>query len=94
MGHRHARGAAIGFGPQHAEALQLLIDVEKRRRLVEQQHARPLREAGGEEDALALAAAQRGQRAPPELEAVAPPHRLVRHLADPRPTRTSRPACA
>ena len=78
-----AGAAAVGFLPQQREAVQLLIDVEKRRRLVEEQHARLLREAGGEEHALAFAAAQRPERTPAELEALAAPHRLVRERRGP-----------
>ena len=39
MRDRHACGPAIGFGAQHVETLQLLIDVEECRGLVKQQHA-------------------------------------------------------
>ena len=86
-----AAPAPVRFLPEQREAVQLLIDVEKRRRLVEQHHLRLLRQARGQEHALPFAAAQRPERPPAELEALAAPHRLERELVVVRPTRTSRP---
>ena len=88
MGDRHARGAAIGLVAQHVETMQLLIDVEERRRLVEQQQPRALRETRGKQNALALAAAERRQRyaggTPGSRTAASP----LRRSGGPRPIRT------
>src|SRR5688572_28791124 len=75
MRDRDAGDTTVGLGTQDTEALQLLIDVEEGRRLVEQQHRRPLSETRGQEDPLPLAAAERRQDAAPELQALAPLHR-------------------
>ena len=75
VGHGQAGGAALALLAQQREAVQLLIDVEVRRRLVEQQQLRRLREAGREQHALPLAAAQRLHQAVAKLPAVGPPHR-------------------
>jgi hypothetical protein len=55
--HREAGCSAAGFFAQQAEALQLLIDVEKRGGLVEQEQSWRLRKARREQDALAFATA-------------------------------------
>ena len=89
MRHGQARGASLALLAQQREAMQLLIDVEVRRRLVEQQQLRRLREAGGEQHALALAAAQRLHQAIAQVPAVRPPHRPLDGARDPRRTRTT-----
>ena len=48
---------------QHAEELQLVADVEVRRRLVEQQHPRLLRQAAGQRRELPLAGRERARAA-------------------------------
>ena len=63
---RHA-APSIDLGAQNREALELLIDVEIRRRLVEKQQARTLRETRREEHALPLTAAERAHDTPAEL---------------------------
>src|SRR5262249_14943538 len=69
--------AALAFVAQHAEAVQLLIDVEVGGRFVQQEQGSLLREARGEKDALTLAAAQRREHTVTEVEAVAATHGLV-----------------
>ena len=59
------------FLAKQAETLQLLIDVEKGRRLVEEQQPGRLRQAGGQQHALPLAAAERGD--PPVAELAGSP---------------------
>src|SRR6476620_472796 len=56
VGDGHAGRSAVRLGAQDAEALQLLIDVEKCRGLVEQQQTRSLCQTGREKHPLALAA--------------------------------------
>ena len=85
---RSASPASARRTPKH---LQLLIDVEKCRGLVEQQQTRSLRQTGRQEHPLALAAAERGQDATPELEALAPAASPPRRCPGPRRTRTSVP---
>ena len=79
--HRDARAAGRRLVAQQAEAVQLLIDVEKRRRLVEQQERRLLREARGKQHPLALAAAQRGDAAIAKHQALARRHRVLGRAA-------------
>ena len=84
---------AAGGRPGDGVAQRLLVDrVELRRRLVEQQQARPAQQRAGDRDALALAARERGAAlADGGVEAVGEPrHELVEPVPRPAP-RAARP---
>ena len=83
--HHHDRGAAacVELGEQ-VEHLDLVGDVEVRRRLVEQQQVGPLGEGHRDPDALALAARQLVDGAVGEGVGVGEDHRLLHGLRGPR----------
>ena len=74
MGDGQTSNAAFRLRPQHAKTLKLLIDVEERRRLIQQQQARSLGKTRGKQHTLSLTAAQGPDRAISKREAIAPLH--------------------
>ena len=64
--HDHRRAAFGVQPPEERRDLELIAEIERRGRLVEQQHVGRLRQRARNHDALLLAAAQRGER--PRLE--------------------------
>ena len=77
VGHADAGGAAVRFFPEHLEALQLMIDVEKRGRLVEQEQLRLLGQTCRQEHPLPFTPAECGYRATRERCAPAALHRVT-----------------
>ena len=87
------RASRFSVGEQRRD-LELIAQIERRGRLVEQQHVGGLRQRRGDDDALLLAAAQRAKRAVLELRRAGRRQRVARDGAGrpgPRP-RTRRDA--
>ena len=87
----HGQPAGVLLRRDELEHVLLVPDVERTRRLVEQQQLGALRERAREHGALQLAARERGQRAPGELHEI----EALEHLGDDRVVARALPAeCA
>jgi hypothetical protein len=78
--HDHGRAARVVQIGQKIEHLDLVVDVEKSRRLVEQQDIRLLRQRHGDPDALALAARELIDRPFGKIEGLGGRKRVVDRL--------------
>ena len=76
---QHHRHAALAIEPlEQRRDLELVAEIERRRRLVEQQHVGRLRQRAGDDDALLLAAAERHVRAVGEMGGAGRRQRVAR----------------
>src|ERR1700743_1628383 len=72
-----AKLAGLRFFPQHVEAVQLLIDIEKRGGLIKEKTGSVLSETGRQQDALSLPPAQGCEVAVAIVPAARALHRLL-----------------
>ena len=105
---QHHRDAALAIEPrQQRRHLELIAEIERGRRLVEQQHVRRLRQRARDDDALLLTAAERhvravrqmrraggGQRAPRDRDVRGALRAGTRRGADAVPSAPSRARCS